>query len=294
MFWQQIINGLTLGAIYTLVALGYSLIMGYLGILNIAVSEVFMASAFIGWTLLSHGIGIWLAFPVAAAAAGGISLLIEFVGCRPFLGADALMPLLSTIALSIVIDTVVANVWGSTPLSYPARALPSTLGQSLRIGSLSLSFLQLFTMAAAVVLCLLLTLLVRRTQFGRAVRAVGENRDAAGALGISVPWITSITFALSGVLAGAAGLLVGLSAAAINPSLGQDFGLQAIAVMVVGGVDNAWGAVVAGPLIGVAQALTTGYLSASYNGYVIYGLFILVLLFRPQGILGGRSLQARF
>lgn len=291
MFWQQIVNGLTLGAIYTLVALGYSLIMGYLGVLNVAVSEVFMGAAFVGWTLLSRGVPFVAAVLGTLLAAAAASLVIEIVGYRPFLRKDLLIPLLSTISLSIVIDAVVTNVWGTTPLQFPPQP---ALAREFHLGGVQVSALQLLMFATTIVLCALLSLLMGRTQIGRAIRAVSENWEAAQVLGIPISRVTMLTFALSGLLAGAAGLLIGLSYSAINPGIGQDIGLQAIAVMVMGGIDNAWGAVVAGPLIGIAQALTAGYLSASYTGFVVYGLFILVLLFRPEGLLGRRSGRVRF
>jgi branched-chain amino acid transport system permease protein len=291
MFWQQIVNGLTLGSIYTLVALGYALIMGYLGVLNVAVSEIFMATAFVGWTLLSRGLPLVAAFVGALLAAAAGSVVVELVGYRPFLRKDVLVPLLSTISLSIVIDSVVINLWGTTPLQFPP--LPG-LARTFRLGHVQVSALQVLMFATTVVLCALLSLLVHRTQVGRAIRAVAENLDGAQLLGIPVARVTLLTFALSGLLAGAAGVLVGLSYSAINPEIGQDVGLQAIAVMVMGGIDNAWGSIVAGPLIGIAEALTAGYLNASYTGFVIYGLFILVLLFRPEGILARRSGRVRF
>jgi branched-chain amino acid transport system permease protein len=146
---------------------------------------------------------------------------------------------------------------------------------------------------AAIVLVAALAYTVQRTWLGRGLRAVAENRDVARVLGVSASRVTTAAFALSGLLAGAAGLLIGLHYTAITPYVGVDAGLKAIAVMVIGGTHNIWGVLVAGPLVGIAEVMTIVYGGSSFRDFIVYGLMILVLLVRPQGILGGSAAEAR-
>jgi branched-chain amino acid transport system permease protein len=151
--------------------------------------------------------------------------------------------------------------------------------------------MQLTVIGATVVLVALLAFIVQRTAMGRALRAVAENRDVARLLGVSAGRLTLLAFMLSGALAGAAGVLIGLHYAAITPYIGVEIGLKAIAVMVVGGTKRIWGALIAGPLIGVAEVMTTAYGGSQIRDFVVYGLMIVILLLRPQGLLGDRHTE---
>jgi branched-chain amino acid transport system permease protein len=151
--------------------------------------------------------------------------------------------------------------------------------------------MQLTAIGATVILVALLAFIVQRTAIGRALRAVAENRDVARLLGVSAGPLTLLAFMLSGALAGAAGVLIGLHYAAITPYIGVEVGLKAIAVMVVGGTKRIWGALIAGPLIGVAEVMTTAYGGSQIRDFVVYGLMIVILLLRPQGLLGDRHTE---
>jgi branched-chain amino acid transport system permease protein len=151
--------------------------------------------------------------------------------------------------------------------------------------------MQLTVIGATVILVALLAFIVQRTPIGRALRAVAENRDVARLLGVSAGPLTLLAFMLSGALAGAAGVLIGLHYAAITPYIGVEVGLKAIAVMVVGGTKRIWGALIAGPLIGVAEVMTTAYGGSQIRDFVVYGLMIVILLLRPQGLLGDRHTE---
>lgn len=285
MLLQQIINGLTLGAVYTLIALAYSFVMGILGILNLSIAELFMMGGYLGLVLLIGGHSMPVAIAVAMVGAAVLAVLVERVAYRPLRDAPVIMPLLSTLGCSIIFQNVAVNVWGSDPLQLP----DALFEERFAIGSASVGAVQLVVIAAALVLVAALGLTVQRTWLGRGLRAVAENRDVARLLGVSASRITTAAFVLSGVLAGAAGLLIGLHYAAVTPYIGVDAGLKAIAVMVVGGTHRIWGVLVAGPLMGVAEVLTVVYGGSSFRDIVVYGLMILVLLVRPQGILGGSA-----
>jgi branched-chain amino acid transport system permease protein len=286
MLLQQILNGLTLGAVYTLIALSFSLVMGILGVLNLAIAELFMLGGYCGLTLVLAGHSLWLAIPAAMLAAGVLAALVERVAYRPLRDAPVIMPLLSTLGFSIIFQNVAVNLWGSDPLQ-----LPDTLADArLSIGSASLGALQIAVIVVTVVLVAALAALVQSTRLGRGLRAVAENREVACILGAPATRLTVAAFILSGALAGAAGVLIALHYSAITPYIGVEVGLKAIAVMVVGGTARLWGVLLAGPLIGVAEVMSVVYGGSAVRDMVVYGLMILVLLLRPQGISGGSRL----
>ncbi len=285
MLLQQLINGLTLGAVYTLIALSFSLVMGILGILNIAIAELFMLAGFIGISALMAGLPFPLALAAGIAGATITSIVIKFVAYDPVRSSPVITPLLTTLGCSIIIQNVVVNYWGSNPLQLPFEFL----GERLRYGPISIGSMQILVMATSVASVAVLGFMIQRTRIGRGLRAAAENRDVARLLGVSADRLTIVAFALSGVLAGIAGVLIGMHYAAITPYVGVETGLKAIAVMVVGGVTRIWGALLAGPLIGIIEVMTIAYGGSQIRDLVVYGLMILILLIRPQGLLGGRS-----
>ncbi|MCZ7659030.1 MAG: branched-chain amino acid ABC transporter permease [Xanthobacteraceae bacterium] len=283
MLLQQLVNGLTLGAVYTLIALSFSLVMGILGILNIAIAELFMIGGFLGFAAIAAGLPLPAAVAVGMAGAAAIAFLIEKIAYQPLRDAPLITPLLSTLGVSIILQNVATNVWGSDPLQLPAE----WFDRRFQLGPVSIGAMQLVVIGVTVALVALLAYLVQRTSVGRALRAVAENRDIARLLGVSASRITLLAFMLSGALAGAAGVMISLHYAAITPYVGVETGLKAIAVMVVGGVTRIFGALIAGPLIGIVEVLTVAYGGSQVRDLVVYGLMILILLLRPQGILGG-------
>lgn len=283
MILQQLVNGLTLGAVYTLIALSFSLVMGILGILNLAIAELFMIGGYLGFTIIVAQLPLPLAVAVGMGGAAAIAVIIEKVGYEPLRNTPVITPMLSTLGFSIILQNVATNVWGSDPLQLP----PEFLDTRFQLGPVSIGGMQLIVLGATVLLVSLLAYIVQRTSIGRALRAVAENRDVARLLGVPADRLMLLAFVLSGLLAGAAGVLVGLHYAAITPYVGVETGLKAIAVMVVGGVTRIWGALVAGPLIGIAEVMTVAYGGSQIRDLVVYGLMILILLLRPQGILGG-------
>jgi branched-chain amino acid transport system permease protein len=282
MFLQQFVNGITLGAVYTLLALSFSLVMGILGILNLAIAELFMFGGLTGFTLLQAG------YPVLAAIGAGMvvgalfAIVIEKLAYQPLRNAPLVTPMLSTLGFSIILQNIAINYWGSDPVQLPSDLLDFRVA----VGGIQIGGTQLLVFAVTIVMVCLLALLVQRTQIGRALRAVAESREIARSLGIPADRLTLIAFVLSGLLAGAAGVLIGMHYSAITPYVGVDTGLKAIAVMVVGGVTNIWGALLAGPLIGIAEVMTVAYGGSQLRDFIVYGIMILILVIRPQGLLG--------
>jgi branched-chain amino acid transport system permease protein len=286
-FLQQIVNGLTLGAVYTLIALSYSLVMGILGVLNLAIADLFMLGGYFGFAAIMAGLPLWVALLGGMAAAAITAIVVEKVAYEPLRDAPVVTPMLSTLGFSIILQNIVTNVWGSDPLQLSDEILATRL----TFGPVSVSAMQLAVIGATILLVAVLAYVVRRTPVGRALRAVAENRDVARLLGVSAARVTVLAFALSGALAGAAGVLIGLHYAAITPYVGVDIGLKAIAVMVIGGTTQIWGALVAGPLIGIVEVMTVAYGGSQVRDFVVYGFMILMLLLRPQGLLGGSGIN---
>jgi branched-chain amino acid transport system permease protein len=214
-----------------------------------------------------------------------IAVVVEKIAYEPLRDAPLITPMLSTLGFSLILQNVATNFWGSDPLQLPDELL----GAQLRWGPVTIGSMQLVVLAASILLVAILGFVIQRTGMGRAVRAVAENRDVARLLGVSASRVTLLVFVLSGALAGAAGVLIGLHYAAITPYVGVETGLKAIAVMVVGGVTRIWGALAVGPLIGLLEVLTVAYGGSQVRDLVVYGFMILILLLRPQGLLGGRK-----
>ncbi len=289
MLVQQLVNGVALSAIYALVALAFSLVMGIFGVLNVAIAALFMMGGYVGLVALLHGLPVWVALVSAALAAAALGILVERLAYAPFRKAPVIIPLLSTLGCSIVLQNVATNVWGSDPLQISNPPLD----ENVTFAGVTVGGVQLLMIGVALVFVTVLALVVQQTKFGRALRAVAENRDVADLLGVPVTLMSIAAFAISGLLAGAAGFLVTLNYGQITPYIGVDIGLKGIAVMVVGGVDRIWGVLVAAPILGVAEVLTVAYGASSYRDAVAYGILLVILLLRPQGLLGGQLVRVR-
>lgn len=280
---QQAVNGLTLGAVYTLIALAFSVVMGILGILNLAIAELFMIAGFVCFTLLVNDFPLPVAIVGGMVAAALVSLVIEKIAYEPLRDAPPIMPMLSTLGFSIILQNVATNIWGSDPLQLDDKYL----GTRLTFGDVSIGSMQLLVIVVTIVLVSMLAYLIRSTFMGLALRAVAENREVARLLGVRAQGVLMVAFLLSGLLAGTAGSLISLHYAAITPYIGVETGLKAIAVLVIGGATRMSGALIAGPLIGLAEVATITYGGSQLRDFVVYGLMIVILLVRPQGLLGG-------
>jgi len=242
-----------------------------------------MIGGYLGFAAIAAHLPLPLAVAAGMTGAALLSVVIEKVGYEPLRDAPAVTPMLSTLGFSIILQNVATNVWGSDPLQLPDELLVGRI----TLGPVSVGDIQLVVLGATVGLVAIIAYIVQRTSIGRALRATAENRDVARLLGVSGSRITLIAFMMSGALAGAAGVLIALHYAVITPYVGVEIGLKAIAVMVIGGTSRIWGALIAGPLIGIAEVLTVAYGGSQVRDFVVYGFMILILLFRPQGLLGG-------
>lgn len=293
-FAQQIINGLSLGAIYALIALGYTMVYGVLRFINFAHSEVFMVGGFVGyfavnrWGFPSGSVGgglLVLAAAMAVCAALGVT--IERLAYRPLRGRSALTVLITAIGVSLLLQTGGQKVFGANPRRFP-DIFPS---KNLHIGPLVASTNQILVLVVAVLLLAGLWQIVHRTRVGMAMRALSFNATASSLVGINNDQIISFTFALGSALAGAGGILYAVNYPSIDPLMGTLPGLKAFVAAVLGGIGNLPGAALGGLALGLIETLVSGAGLSTYRDAVAFALLIAILLFKPTGILGKSGVE---
>lgn len=283
---QQLLNGLFIGSMYAVFALGYTLVFGVLDILNLAHAAVFMVASYLGLALVEQlGLGIGVALPITTALAGVLGLLLERVAFRPLrTRADSnVAGLISSLAVATILGALTLELWGPNVTRFPLGALP---GAAERV--LGFSRLQLTVVAVALALLLVLTWLVQRTRLGRELRAVAESPRAAQVLGVNVDRAIAASFFISSALGGAAGVLYGL-AYDLSPEMGRSVELKGLAVIIVGGMGSMPGAVIAGLALGISEVLVVAHLGASWRDVVCYAGLFLILVLRPRGLLGAAT-----
>jgi branched-chain amino acid transport system permease protein len=296
LFVQLTVNGVTLGSVYALVALGFTMVYGILKLLNFAHGDVLMIGAFIGWGILgwlggsqNPSVAVWLLLTLMVAGAmlacGGLGVAIERFAYRPLRNAPRIAPLISALGVSFFLQNTVLLLYGANFRSYDAFDLvaPET---ALEVGPLRVWAVRLVVILSAVAMMIGLFLLVRRTKLGKAMRATAFDREAAAMMGIDVDRVIMATFFIGSALAGAAGVLVGLVFGQINHFMGFNYGLKGFTASVVGGIGSVPGAMLGGLLIGLAEAYTVGYLTSTFKDFIVFSILILFLLVRPNGILG--------
>ena len=298
---QQILNGLILGSLYALVALGYTMVYGILELINFAHGEIVMLGALVSVTVLAAlaaaaGVPVALALPLALAAAMAVcvvaGVLVERVAYRPLRNAPRLAPLITAIGVSIVLQNLAMIVWGRQYLAFP----PVLDIQIYELYGATVTNVQVLIVAVAGVTMGGLLLLVKRTRLGRAMRATAQNREVAGLMGVDVNRVIAATFAVGSALAAVAGLLIAAYYGIAHYNMGFMLGLKAFSAAVLGGIGNIPGALLGGLLLGVIESLgagyigdlTGGFLGSHYQDIFAFFILILVLIFRPSGLLGER------
>jgi len=290
-FFQQIINGLALGSIYALIALGYTMVYGILKMINFAHGDLYMLSAITGYYAAhalhvheqSSTFGFISVFLISVAVSTLAGLLIERIAYRPLRQAPRLSLLITAIGISLFLEFGGQVVFGPDPKLFPPLIQVATLWQW---GGLVITNIQILILAVTGLLLLCLWWTIHHTRMGKAMRAVAFNLDAAQLMGIHPDRIIAFTFAVGSALAGAAGILVGISIPKIEPLMGIMPGLKAFVAAVLGGIGNITGAVVGGLFIGLAETLIVGYTVSTYRDAIAFIILILILLIRPTGLLG--------
>ena len=291
---QQIINGLTIGSVYALIALGYTMVYGIIQLINFAHGEVFMVGAYLGFAAIvgfgvsQSGLGsVFLLLLVLALAAGGCSLLgllIERVAYRPLRQAPKLSVLITAIGVSFFLQNAVMLTFGPLDRYIPPIVPVIHWGN----GSVGVTLMQMVIFVVSVSLMVGLQLMIYATPMGRAMRATAQDPLAARLMGISVDKVIAVTFVIGSALAGVGGVLFGLYYSTINFHDGYLTGLKAFTAAVLGGIGNIPGAMVGGLLLGLLEGLSAGYFSTQWKNVVAFLVLVLVLLFRPRGLLGER------
>lgn len=292
-FIDQLINGITLGSIYALVALGYTMVYGILLMINFAHSEIFMLGAFAGCAALVLFPGIpWpaaiaLAFVFATVACGGVAVAVEKAAYRPLRNAPRLAPLISAIGMSIVLQNVFF-LYRDDFIGFPP-VLPNT---RMAFGAVRFSSTQAVILLSSVTLMTALWLFINKTRMGKAIRACSQDRQAAELMGIPVNRMISLTFFIGAILGGAAGILYSFYYGSIKYNMGFLPGMKAFTAAVLGGIGNVPGAMLGGLLLGVSESLGTAFLpEAEWKDVFAFGILIVVLIVRPSGLLGERTAE---
>jgi branched-chain amino acid transport system permease protein len=300
-FVQLTVNGVTLGSVYALIALGYSLVYGILKLLNFAHGDVFMIGAFIGYGVLTAlggpldpNVPVWLLitlmFLVAMVGAGALGVGIERFAYRPLRNAPRIAPLISALGVSFFLQNSALLLFSANFRTYDTFSLIDPI-KGIHEGPLNISIPRILTIVSALGLMVVLTVFVARTRAGKAMRATSFDREAASMMGIDVDRVIVKTFFIGSALAGAAGVMFGLVFGQIFHLMGFFAGLKGFTAAVIGGIGSIPGAMLGGLLIGLAEAYTAGYWTSTFQDLVVFSLLIVVMLVRPRGLRGRADIQ---
>jgi branched-chain amino acid transport system permease protein len=292
---QQLFNGLSLGAIYALIAIGYTMVYGIIGMINFAHGEIYMIGAYVGLVTLSAiGVNSGLPVPfiilamlvVAVVVTSVYGYAIEKVAYAPLRGGPRLVPLISAIGMSIFLQNWVAIGQGARDMAVPALVTGSvqfTLGSDFVVTA---PYSRIMIIVVTVLLMIALSLFIKYSRIGRASRACSQDLRMANLLGIDTNRIISITFVIGAMLAAVGGVLIALAIGKLNPFIGFLAGIKAFTAAVLGGIGSIPGAMLGGVLLGLAETFAAAYISSQYKDIVAFGLLVFILLFRPTGLLG--------
>ncbi|HOF03821.1 MAG TPA: branched-chain amino acid ABC transporter permease [Atribacterota bacterium] len=291
---EQLLNGLTMGAFYSLIAMGYSMVYGVMKLINFAHGDFFTFGSYLGYTLLVMGVayvtstlGVWggmiAAMLIAAIGTGILGIAVERIAYRPIYPAGRLPAVVSALGASIFIQNSIMVIWGPRPHAYTSEVIP---GYIMNIAGFRINILQIIILLLSFCLMGILYYIVQKTTFGAAIRASALDRETAALMGININLIIFFIFALGPALGGTAGVMVGMYYRKISFTMGWNYGLKAFTATILGGIGNIPGAMIGGLILGVLEMLGSTYLSTAYKDVFVFLVLILVLLFRPTGILG--------
>lgn len=282
-FAQQLINGISLGSIYALIALGYTMIYGIIKLINFAHGDIYMVGAYLGFVATTMlGLSFLPALIFAMVAAAIIGIIIERVAYRPMRNAPRIAILITAIGVSFFLEYGMILIATPQPRTFP-QVFDTTI---YNFGGLIVNNQQVIILASALILMAGLTYIVNKTKAGKAMRAVSFDADAARLMGINIDRVISMTFALGSALAAAAGVLVGIYYNSIDPLMGMMPGMKAFVAAVLGGIGIIPGAVLGGLIMGIVEAMVSGFFSSTFRDAAAFGILILILLYKPSGLLG--------
>lgn len=282
-FLTQMINGLSTGGMYALVAIGYTMVYGIAKMINFAHGEIIMVGAYLTYVVFSMlGMPVIVAILASIAGCALLGVVTEKVAYKPLRNSSSLSVLITAIGVSYLLQNLFLILFGSAAITFP-DFLPS--GQ-LELFGLSISYVSLLSLILTFACTVLLLLFINKTKLGKAMRAVSEDKGAAELMGINVNNTISMTFAIGSGLGAVAGIIYGLSYSLINPYLGAMLGIKAFIAAVLGGIGSIQGAMIGGLIIGVAEAFTVSYISSTFSDAVVFGILIFILLVKPAGLFG--------
>ena len=298
---QTIVNGLTTGFQYALIALGYTMVYGILKLLNFAHGDLYMVGAYIGYFVIQWFGGptaliipvpllLLIMFALAALGAGGLGVLIERFAYRPLRNAPRIAPLITALGVSFILENAVLLLFGGFTRSYSTQSFIS-FHTGIHTGALNIDIVQILIFVLSIVMMVGLQILVNRTTLGKSMRAVASDREAAEMLGINVNRTIAYTFFIGSALAGMAGVMSGLAFNQITNTIGFLAGLKAFTAAVVGGIGSIPGAMIGGLFIGMCESFASSYISTKFTDLIVFGILIATMLIRPVGIFGRPTLQ---
>jgi branched-chain amino acid transport system permease protein len=282
-FIQQLLNGVMLGCTYVLVALGFTLIFGLLRLVHLAHGQVLMVGAYIGLVMISYlGMNIVTSMAATALATGMLGILIYYASIRKVEKGSFLAPLVSTIGVAIVLQEIVTKLFTGEKSAFPE----TVVSKNVNLGFITLNAAQPFIILFSFLFMFIIYYIIKRTMVGKSIRALSENADTARLLGVPVTKIVVTTVGMASILAGIGGILVGTAYHAIYPLMGIEIGLKGLAIIVIGGMGNVVGAMVSGLIVGLMEVFSVAYISAAYKDAFAYGLMMIILIWKPEGLFG--------
>lgn len=293
-FFQQLTNGLAVGGIYALIALGYTMVYGVLKLINFAHGDLFTIGAYLGLTLLTSltltdslgpFFGVLALVIMVMGLVGVIGILLDQAAYRPLRQSPRLSAVVSALGASIFFQNAIMLIYGARIQVYPHDILPRTV---ITVLGIPIPLVRLLILLASIIMMIALFLFIQKTKVGTAIRAAAEDQGAARLMGIDVNRVIMLVFFIGPALGGAAGLMVGLYYGQVNFTMGWVYGLKAFTAAILGGIGNIPGAMVGGILLGVIEALGAAYISIAWKDAIAFLILILILIFRPTGLLGER------
>ena len=284
-FLSFLISGLSLGSVYALIALGYTMVYGIAKMLNFAHGDVIMVGAYLIYVVSTmQGLPIWVGFLASVIGCTVLGMVIERLAYKPLRGAQSLAVLITAIGVSYFLQNAALLIFGSSPKSFTSVINKKPI--SLFDGALVISWEAILTMIVSIFIMIALTVFINKSKQGKAMRAVSEDRDAAQLMGINVNRTITLTFAIGSALAAVAGILLCSSYPTLTPYTGAMPGIKAFTAAVFGGIGSIPGAMLGGVLIGIIQMLANGYISTQLSDAIVFAVLIIVLLVKPTGLLG--------
>lgn len=285
---QQLVNGVALGSIYALMALGYTMVYGIIGLINFAHGDIYMVGAFVGFSLVTTaGVGVFSALIISMIFTALLGVIIERIAYKPLRGSTRIAALITAIGVSMLLQNVMITLKGPEVRAFPAD-LPAL---SLNFGSFSINSQQLLILVVTIVLMIALQVIVQKTKLGQAMRAVSVDDQAAQLMGINANTIISFTFLIGSALAGAAGVLVGIYYNSLSPLMGVNIGTKTFVAAVVGGIGSIPGAMCGGLIIGLVETFVAMVGLSTWKDAVVYAILIVILLVKPTGLLGKNQVE---